>query len=139
MQNSTLLYHRISNNLAARENCRISRNDGGLEKWGEILKTLVGFLPSGSGINDGIRLDQTMSTPEKLVFRFSFHHINDNGFYDGWEDYAITVKPSLQFGIDIQISGKDRNNIKDYLHGIFEPALTANIWINSEDEWQCGA
>ena len=60
-----------------------------------------------------------MSTPDKLVFYTSFHHMNDNGFYDGWTEHTVTVRPSLQFGFNMKISGQNRNEIKYHLHDVF--------------------
>ena len=133
----TPLYRQISSFLAGAENCRKIGNDKWQDRHEANLETLIGFLPSGSGINNGIELDRDSSTPEKLVFNFSFHHMNDAGFYDGWTDHKLTVKPSLQFGIDIRISGNDRNNVKDYLHELFQHALTVKVWWDDNDKWQC--
>jgi hypothetical protein len=36
------------------------------------------------------------------------------------------VRPSLEYGIDIRITGRDRNDIKDYLGEVFE------LWLNEE-------
>lgn len=81
-------------------------------------------MPSGSGIDSGTKLDYGRSTPDKLVFTMSFHHMNDSGMYDGWTDHSITVKPSLVYGIEIGISGRNRNDIKDYLGDTYHAALT---------------
>jgi hypothetical protein len=35
------------------------------------------------------------------------------------------VRPSLAFGIDIEISGPDRNQIKEYLSEVLDVALVA--------------
>ena len=128
----TPLYRVFSSTLSAIENCHKTW----LDRHEDTLKTLSTFLPYGSGIDNRVELDRDDSTPEKLVFRLSFHHVNENGFYDGWTDHKLIVKPSLQFGIDIRITGKDRNQIKDYLYETFASYLTANVWINDEDEWQ---
>ena len=134
----TPLYREFSNCLSAMENCRKANNHKWLTHWEDKIKKLVDFLPSGSGIDNGITLDAD-STPEKLVFRFEFHHMNDNGFYDGWTDHKLIVKPSLQFGIDIRISGRDRNDIKNYLHDVFSHALTTSVWETLDGKWhlQC--
>lgn len=84
-------------------------------------------MPSGSGIDCGTRLDIAASTPEKLVFKTAYHHMNSGGFYDGWTQHRIIVKPSLGFGLRISISGPDRNDVKDYLHECFDQALRAEV------------
>ena len=130
----TPLYREFSNTLVAMENCRKANNQQWLEHREDKIKKLVDFLPHGSGIDNGITLDAD-SNPEKLVFHFGFHHMNDNGFYDGWTDHKLIVKPSLRFGIDIRITGKDRNSIKDYLHDLFSHALTSSVWQSSDGKW----
>lgn len=46
----------------------------------------------------------------------SHHHMNDVGFYTGWTHHKFVVKPSLQFGFELKVGGRNRNGIKDYLH-----------------------
>jgi len=54
--------------------------------------------------------------------------MNEHGFYDGWTEHRITVKPSLAFGFELTISGRDRNEIKDYLSDVFY------LWLREETE-----
>lgn len=49
---------------------------------------------------------------------------NENGMYDGWTQHSIIVRPSFVHGLDITITGKDRNQIKEYLHDVYFSALT---------------
>jgi hypothetical protein len=85
------------------------------------------YLPSGSGIDSGTTVDVAASTSDKLVLNTAFHHMNERGYYDGWTEHTVTVRPSLMHEITLSISGRDRNDIKDYLHEIFHQALTAEI------------
>jgi hypothetical protein len=63
------------------------------------------------------------STPDKLVFNTSFHHMDENGYYTGWTDHNIIVTPT--FGsFKIAITGKDRGGIKEYLHDVFDQVFT---------------
>lgn len=80
-------------------------------------------LPSGSGWDNGTRYDHDRSTPNHLVLYGSWHHMDDNGSYDGWTDHEIHVRPSLAFGFDLRVTGRDRNEIKDYLAEMFDAAL----------------
>lgn len=139
MLTPTPLYRELSSVLSAIDNCRKSGNNSWLDRHESTIKTLVDFLPSGSGIDNGVTLDRDASTPEKLVFTFGFHHMNDTGMYDGWTQHTLTVKPSLQFGIDIRISGRDRNQIKDYLYEIFQNALTDTVWQSADCVWHYSA
>ena len=89
----------------------------------EEIKRLLDELPSGSGWDMGTKLDGPASSAEKLVLYGEFHHMNDGGYYDGWTDHQIIVTPSLQSGFKLRITGRDRNQIKDYLYEMFDFAL----------------
>lgn len=53
--------------------------------------------------------------------------MNENGMYDGWTEHKAIIKPSLVFGLDLKITGRDRNGIKEYLHDTFMQALTDEV------------
>lgn len=129
------LYREIASILNAIDNCRKSGNTTWLEKHEDSLKTLCDFLPSGSGIDCGTILNRDKSTSEKLVFDFSYHHMNEYGMYDGWTEHTLTIRPSLQFGIDIRISGRDRNQIKEYLYETYSYALQSEVWQSEHGNW----
>lgn len=82
--------------------------------------------PSGSGIDDGTRLENSSSN--RIALKTSFHHMNENGFYDGWTNHILIVKPDLALGFDLHITGQDRNQIKDYLGDVY------TTWLNEEVE-----
>lgn len=82
------------------------------------------YLPHGSGFDSGTKIDTDKSQSNKLVFSTSFHHMDENGFYDGWTEHTITVRPDFVFNLDIKISGSNRNDIKDYIHECFYHSLT---------------
>lgn len=88
------------------------------------LQKLAAELPSGSGLDNGTGIDVDASRPDKIVLLTAFHHMNEDGMYDGWTEHKITVKPSFVFGLDIAISGRDRNEIKEYLAQAFDHALS---------------
>jgi len=67
------------------------------------------------------------STPEHLVFHCSYHHMNENGYYDGWTDHIVHVTPSLIHGFRLRITGTNRNGIKDYLVDIYRTWLNETI------------
>jgi hypothetical protein len=120
------LCRELSSLLVAAENCRKAGNTEWLDKHEDRIEQLVKELPSGSGIDCGTKLVREKCTPHKLVFAVSFHHMNDVGMYDGWTEHVVTVTPSFD-GIDIHISGRNRNNIKDYLADTYHDALTTEI------------
>jgi len=94
----------------------------------ETLDTLGSEqMPSGAGIDAGTSLNLDESKPDRLVFNTSYHHMNDVGYYDGWTEHKVIVKPSLAFGITVDITGSNRNDIKDYLVDVFRGALTTQV------------
>ena len=109
----------------AKRNCEQSGNVEWLDRWQERLNYLVrNFMPpSGSGWDCGTEavFDQWSAT--RLVFRGAFHHMNDGGYYDGWTEHTIIVSPSFD-GIDLRITGRNRNYIKDVIHDDFYHRLT---------------
>jgi hypothetical protein len=111
--------------IQARLNCEKSGNTEWFEKWSTQIQYIEdNVLPSGSGIDNGTKIDLEASTGEKIVLNTSFHHMTENGFYDGWTDHTVTVTASLIHDIKLKISGRDRNDIKEYLHQEYESVLT---------------
>ncbi len=133
----TPLYRELASVLQARANCaRSSDHADWFDRHSATLRLLVkNYLPSGSGIDSGTTLDVDASTPEKLVFAFGYHHMDENGMYDGWTEHTLTVRPSLLSGIDLRISGRNRNDVKDYLYEIYQYALTSMVWQTEDCEW----
>jgi hypothetical protein len=132
------LYEHIASATQARLNCIAEENRTGEPhdstlKHTETIETFIEeFMPSGSGVDNGVTFDFEKSNGEKLVFNFGFHHMDENGMYSGWTEHVLTVKPSLQFGIELTISGRNRNDIKEYLHELFHSALTDLIDYDKE-------
>lgn len=120
------LYQILFSTFEAWDVCRGRPNVEWQRKHKDRLESLVkNHLPSGGGWDCGTNSDWDAwrRKPETMVFRGSFHHMNAAGYYCGWSDHTITVKPSFS-GITIQISGTDRDNIKEYIHEVFHEALT---------------
>ena len=130
------IYEKIAHIVAAIRNCEKSNNKVWLEKWVLQLGQLMKQAPSGSGIDCGtkIRMEPNVtnskhsrcynhislaSTGERLIFDTSYHHMDDVGYYDGWTEHTITVTGSLTSGFKLAISGRDRNDIKEYLHEVY--------------------
>ena len=114
------VYQKIAGTYQAILNCQEAKNG----VWEEIhldtiLYIIEKHLPSGSGLDSGVSLDFDKSTPEKLVFDAPFHHMNDMGYYTKWSNHQVVVTPSLQFGFNLKITGKNENNVKEYLSDIF--------------------
>jgi len=52
---------------------------------------LVDILPHGSGIDDEWYVDQLRNG--NVVASCSYHGMNENGYYDGWQDFKIVIHP----------------------------------------------
>lgn len=94
---------------------------------GLIERLCDSYMPGGSGFDTGTKFNFDDSTSDKLVFNTSYHHMDENGSYDGWTDHEIVVSPSLQFDFDLEISGDDRDDIKEIIHQEFSIALAESL------------
>lgn len=98
------------------------------KRWMEQLWNEEEKLPSGSGIDKGCRFILDDSKPNKIVIDIPYHHMDENGFYCGWNTYQVTLKPCFRTGIDIKIKCTikgadvkrwDRELVIDYLYDLF--------------------
>lgn len=127
------LFSLIASTLEAYANC--TRNGATQSQKAEwtarhrdaIYDLVENFMPSGSGIDSGTKIDWEGSTPLRLVFLTAYHHMNEGGFYDGWTEHKVIVTPSLTRSFDLKVTGRDRNRIKDYLFETFASALETEI------------
>jgi hypothetical protein len=112
--------------VMARETCSQTNKAEWQQRHEERLIMLArDHLPSGSGFDRGTMIDLDRSDANKLVFVTFFHHMTEHGYYDRWTEHTVTVRPSLAFGFHLSISGRDRNQIKDYIADSFQHALDA--------------
>lgn len=81
------------------------------------VREIMAGAPSGSGFDSGTTLGDK-STPKKLIFNTSYHHMDDDGFYIGWTHHKVIITPSFD-GMDIKVTGKNYNDIKDYIGDVF--------------------
>lgn len=89
------------------------------------LDKIMKNAPSGSGFDKGTELDDSSSS-NKLIFNTAFHHMDENGYYDGWTDHKVIITPSFINSFDMRISGRNRNNIKEYISDLFNDWLTTD-------------
>lgn len=120
-------YRMLAQSLQAYRNC-IERSD---EEWevrhrDNIEQIVKNTAPSGSGIDNGTSCDVDDCTDNKLVFSFSFHHMNDYGYYTKWTEHKAIAKPCFD-GIDLKITGQNKSDIKEYLHEVYYSWLTSDI------------
>lgn len=121
------LYRAIVQALVALETSLSRGNAEWVPRWNTVLREYDKMLPRGSGLDNGSVLVKAESDSEKLVIETSFHHMNDDGFYDGWTEHRVIVKPSLLHGINVAVSGRDRRDIKVYIAEVFTEALLSEV------------
>jgi hypothetical protein len=122
------LYKAIASTLDAYKRCIETGNKEWEDKHGELLEEFQGnYYPSGSGFNQGTTLDLEKSTPNKLVFHTAFHHMDGSGFYDGWTQHTVNISPDFVHTLNISISGKNRNDIKELIHQEFHHVLSMEV------------
>lgn len=123
----TALYREIASTLEALHLCqKAGDRQEWVEKHTSRLLEMEKMLPSGSGIDSGCKID--FSSPKgKIVIVSSWHKMDENGFYDGWRDFTVTVSPSLLQDFELTIRGKGPGDIKDYLFETFDFALHQQV------------
>jgi hypothetical protein len=140
MAQASPLYRVLASCIAARKNCAGSQaHVDWFAKWTDrISKIERELLPRGAGFDSGSEVNLTLSTEERIVIQTSFHHMNESGFYDGWTDHTIVVTGSLLSDFNLRITGRNRNDWKDYAYQTFEYALSRpvvwNVATNSYTE-----
>jgi hypothetical protein len=118
------LIKKISGTIQAWKNCIVSKNIEWANAHRVSLNEIDDMLPSGSGIDSGSYIDRESSTANRVVIDTAYHHMDEYGGYDGWTEHRIIVTP-LFYGIDIQVTGENRNGIKEYLGDLFYDTLTS--------------
>ncbi len=122
------VYQELARLVDARLRCIERGNEEWVNRHEEKIEQIMKkYAPRGSGIDNGTKIDLDKSHGEKLIFTFSYHYMNENGFYEKWYDYNAIVKPSLRFGCEIRIIGKKIYGIKDYFYAMFDSFLDENI------------
>lgn len=105
------------------KNCKDSKNLLWQEKAEEELEYIMKRAPSGSGFDNGTKLERAEAGV--LVFRVGFHHMDGNGYYDGWTEHSVWARPTFT-GLSINITGRNKNGIKDHI------AETFYFWLNQD-------
>jgi len=110
--------------LQAIRNCEASSNYEWRGKHADSIAELMESAPSGSGFDAGTKLVEW--TEKKLIFRTCFHHMHESGMYDGWTEHNVIVTPAFN-GFDTRVTGRNRNDIKDYIGEVFHAWLSETI------------
>jgi len=115
------IYQELATLTDARLRCIQMDNKEWEEKHTEKIEEMVKRFP----IDDPI-FDFYESNGQKLVIHSSYHHMNENGFWDGYSDFTIKVTSDLMFGFKLSILGKfprKYESTKDYLHELISSEL----------------
>ena len=121
-------YERLASSIDAFNTCVKHKNEFGKDLHESNIDVIMKSAPSGSGIDLGTRFDWDNSNRDLLILNADFHHMDEQGGYDGWTEHTIRVRASLLFGIEIRVTGINKNNIKEYLHNVYYE------WLKEETE-----
>ena len=101
--------------------------NGKKQEINDSIKKLVrDHMPSGSGVDMRTKIDLISCNEKRIVFNFSFHHMNENGLYDGWTEHTLIIKPSFT-DFDMSITGRNQNDIKEYFYDVYNEALNQEV------------
>ena len=106
------------------ENDPMFRDDANVQ---DRVDRILACLPRGSGIDAGTTIVSV--TDKQIVLTAGYHHMNEGGYYDGWTEHTIRVRPSLMLGMIVTVGGPNRNQIKDYLQELYARVM------DQEFEW----
>jgi hypothetical protein len=133
MKHSVL--YMIASIISARAVNLARGNQERVDDWEEKLVQIIkDFLPHGSGVDNGVDIDLSYSNHNRVKLTCGFHHMTGNGYYDGWTQHSIILTPSFTSQCDMKITGRDRNNIKEYLGQLFDNSLGQIIIWNEEEK-----
>lgn len=133
------VYQVLASSFQAYLNCSPTSNNSKpfnrewYDKHKYAIEYLCKQLPSGSGIDSGTKFNFEKSKPNRLVLNVDFHHLDENGYYDGWSEHEIVIVPDLAHNFDFRITGRDRNQIKDYLSDTYNYALSRPTYRNGPE------
>ncbi len=122
------LYEAIAQNFLILNNPDSKFLEIAIQRQERIKK----LLPKGSGFDKGTEVQ--FCTAEKIILSTSFHHMDENGYYDGWSEHEIIVKASLLFGFTLRVTGRNKRGIKEYIADTFHYLLSQDFdFYNAKD------
>ena len=108
-------YAAIAEHLGCIARCQEAGREEWLRHWEAQLEKIMNDGPSGSGLDHGTILIREECRKNRLVFRVDYHHMNEVGYYDGWTEHEVIVTPDFAAGVKLRVTGRNRNEIKDYI------------------------
>lgn len=120
MNSTAVFYSKLANLFVAHENCvKLGNKEWEITHREKLEEFIKNYLPHGSGFDSGTKFLWDESNRNKLVFSADFHHMNEGGYYDGWTEHKVIITPDLLFGYNIKVTGRNRNDIKEYISQCF--------------------
>ena len=90
--------------------------------WECHKKKILDSMPSGSGIDNGTKVISVQDS--RVILSCEFHHMNANGYYDGWTKHNIVFYSEF-CGVRVAVTGVNKNDIKEYLADVY------HAWANN--------
>ena len=122
------VYSAIVTAYEARAYCDKSGNDDWFFNWDSKLKTIEReILPNGGGFDCYPEI--ISANDDKIIIHGSFHCMDEMGGYDGWLEFAVIVRPSLQFGAYCKVKARGMKwprryaDMREYIQEVYNDAL----------------
>lgn len=126
------LYQAIAREADRRRAGAIANRNDIVNDADKCIGALNDLLPSGSGIDSGTVIDTEKSGADRVVLDVDFHHMSSSGYYDGWTSHSVIVTPSLAHEFELRVTGRDHNEIKDYLYEVYSDALAEDVELTAD-------
>jgi hypothetical protein len=127
------VYQILASHLEAYKLCVVKNNKEWEEKHADTVNKIIDdLLPHGSGINAETEISFKKSGDKKIVLYTEFQAMDNNGYYDKWIGFSVTITPSLSNDISLSIVGNfgsKYQHIKDYLYDLYYEALKQEVEI----------
>jgi len=99
---------------------RLTSSKDDIKEMGEsAIEAYSQLLPHGSGFDGECYIDVDKSKENRIVIFFEYHHLNGNGYYDGWTEHKLILTPDFRYGFKMRITGPNKNQVKDYFYDMF--------------------
>lgn len=109
---------------------KTDRDFANMDEAERIVKHLADkHLPSGSGIDLGCKVDIKASSERKIVLFVDFHQTDEQGSYDGWDQYKVEVIAAFRDIPDLKITGgrSEYRSTKEYITQALDAAFATPV------------